>query len=235
VNHDARVWGLVPAAGRGERLGSETPKQYMTVAGRCLLEHSVDALLSHTRVEGVTVALAPEDEAFASLRFSRPGAVDSVTGGASRAESVFNGLCHIAERHGSDWVLVHDAARPCLPRSRLDALIEQGLRVPDGALLAIPVADTLKQAGPDGRVARTVDRDRLWAAQTPQLFPLKALQAALEQALERNLHPTDEAEAMELAGYHPLLVAGDVANLKVTWPADLVVAEALVWSGEMAE
>jgi 2-C-methyl-D-erythritol 4-phosphate cytidylyltransferase len=161
--------------------------------------------------------------------------VDSATGGATRAESVFNGLQHIDAVHGSDWVLVHDAARPCLPLACLSALLEQGLDDPDGALLAVPVADTLKAADAQGHVARTVDRERLWAAQTPQLFPLAVLRDALLEAFQQQRQPTDEAEAMEMAGFHPRLVRGDSCNLKVTWPTDLAIAEALLAVRTVAE
>lgn len=223
-----RIRGLVPAAGRGERLGGDRPKQYLALGTRSLLEHSVEALLAHPLVEGVTVALAAGDGRFAGLRFSRPDAVDTAPGGETRAESVRSALRHIKIVHGSDWVLVHDAARPCLSRDCLDALLEQGLDDPDGALLALPVADTLKAGDRHSRVTSTVDREGLWAAQTPQLFPVPALQAALEQALASGRRPTDEAEAMELAGHRPRLVRGDAANLKVTWPADLLLAEAVL-------
>ena len=217
---------LVPAAGRGERLGAKLPKQYLPLAGKPLLWHSVESLLAHPDVQGVTVVLAEGDQAFDALAFSRPQAVDRCSGGASRAESVRNGLRHIARVHAADWVLVHDAARPCLPSACLDELLRLGKDSDDGALLALPLADTLKAADAQERVRTTLAREALWAAQTPQLFPLAALLQALQSQLESGGAPTDEAMAMEQAGFHPRLVRGSPANLKVTWPADLALAEA---------
>ena len=228
-----QVRALVPAAGRGERLGAGSPKQYLPLAGKTLLWHSVERLLAHPGVQGVTVVLAEGDQDFDTLSFSRSGDVDHCTGGASRAESVRNGLRHIAHAHAADWVLVHDAARPCLPRACLDELLQAGLECDDGALLALPVADTLKAADADERVRTTLARESLWAAQTPQLFPLVTLLAAVQAQLDAGETPTDEAMAMERAGFHPRLVRGSPANLKVTWPADLALAEA--WLGSRCQ
>lgn len=235
MNNAANVRALVPAAGRGERLGGGQPKQYLPLAGKALLCHSVEALLAHPRIGGVTVVLAPGDARFSRLQFSRPEAVDHVAGGASRAQSVLNGLRHIGQRHASHWVLVHDAARPCLPLDCLDDLLRAGLDSADGALLAVPLGDTLKAAGADGHVERTVERAGLWAAQTPQLFPRERLEAALRAMLEAGLTPTDEAGAMEHAGARPLLVMGSAANLKVTWAADLELAAAVLAARAVAE
>jgi len=230
-----RVHALIPAAGRGDRMGGDIPKQYLDLAGKPVLAHAVDALAAHPTVAGVTVALAPDDHRFERLRFDTSVVPERVTGGASRAQSVLNGLAQIASRHDPDWVLIHDAVRPCLPASSLHRLLEEGLACRDGAILAIPVADTLKRQDPERRIAATVDRGGLWSAQTPQLFPLRALMVALEGALAAGATPTDEAAAMEYAGARPLLVQGSAANIKITWPRDLEIAEALLGSGGMAE
>lgn len=216
-------------------MGGDRPKQYLPLAGRPMLVHGIEALLSEPRVNGVTVAIVQDDRDFQRLEFSRPIAVDSVAGGHSRAESVLNGLCHIATVHRADWVLVHDAARPCLPRECLADLLDRGLDSADGALLAIPVRDTVKSADPDQRVVGTIEREGLWAAQTPQLFPLPALLEAIEAMLGQGLAPTDEASAMERAGFRPLLVPGSPANLKVTVEADLPLAEAILAGAGVAK
>jgi 2-C-methyl-D-erythritol 4-phosphate cytidylyltransferase len=224
----AIIRGLVVAAGQGARFGATLPKQYQLLAGRPMLVHSVEALLAHPAVSGVTLVVAPDDSKAPGLGFSRPAAVDLASGGASRALSVLNGLRHIAAHHDSDWVLVHDAARPCLSRASLERLLDIGLECADGALLALPVSDTLKAADDENQVQRTVNREGLWQAQTPQLFPLGRLTAALEAMLAAGQTPTDEASVMEHAGARPRLVRGSPSNLKVTWQEDLVLARALL-------
>lgn len=169
---------------------------------------------------------APGDLHFARMKLQFRCPVDRVDGGASRARSVLNGLRHVGRHHAADWILVHDAARPCLSAASLDRLLEQGLAHADGAILAMPVRDTLKRRNAAGHIEATVDRSSLWAAQTPQLFPLEALTRALRNCLEQGVEPTDEAAAMETRGAHPLLVPGSAANIKITWPQDLAVAEA---------
>ena len=221
-----RVHALIPAAGRSQRFGGEVPKQYAPLFGRPVLAHSIEALRRHSAVLGVTVVVAPDDSLFEDrLRPMFPD-VGTVPGGDSRARSVLNGLESIARTDPAcRWVLVHDAARPCLARDDLERLIEQGLDAPDGAILAVPVRDTLKQADREGRIERTVDRSVLWAAQTPQMFRRDDLAEVLAAALAAGEEPTDEAGAMEQAGRHPLLVEGCSTNLKITGPGDLALAE----------
>jgi len=155
--------------------------------------------------------------------------VETVTGGETRARSVYNGLRHIRDLHPeTDWVLVHDAARPCLPAECLDRLLDEGLESETGAILATPVGDTLKQAGAAREIIETVDRNDLWQAQTPQMFPLRLLMKAMSAALDAGFEVTDEASAMEYAGMHPRLVMGSMANIKITHPDDLEVAAALL-------
>lgn len=224
------VHALIPAAGQGRRLGGSVLKQYLPMAGRPVLAHAIEALRRHPGISDLTVVLAEDDQGFEEAMDPAFAGVRAVTGGASRAQSVLNGLHAIGGRCAeTDWVLVHDAARPCLPAVCLDALMDKGLAHPDGAILALPVRDTLKRSGKDGTILDTVGRNSLWAAQTPQLFPLQRLTTALEALLAEGVAPTDEASAMQYAGARPLLVMGSPANIKITWPGDVAIAQA--WLG----
>ena len=221
-----QLHALIPAAGRSLRFGGEAPKQYARLLGRPVIAHSIDALRRHVAVRGVTVVLAPDDRLFEEQVRPAFADVGTATGGDSRARSVLNGLEAIARTDPAcEWVLVHDAARPCLGRDELERLVGEGIDSADGAILAVPVRDTLKQADRDRRIERTVDRSVLWAAQTPQLFRLHDLAARLADALAAGEEPTDEAGAMERAGRHPLLIEGCATNLKITGPGDLALAE----------
>ncbi|HZR70531.1 MAG TPA: 2-C-methyl-D-erythritol 4-phosphate cytidylyltransferase [Burkholderiales bacterium] len=220
----ARTFGLIPAAGSGSRLGSAAPKQYLSLAGRPMLHHAIAGLLSDPRVEMVFVVLAPDDAAFRALDWSAFGerVAPLWCGGASRRDSVLNGLIAAASAvEPSDWMLVHDAARPCLGKVELARLIDAASRDEVGGILAVPVADTLKRADEEKRIAATEPREGLWQAQTPQMFRHGLLLRALRGA------PlvTDEAAAVEGLGYRPLLVEGSARNLKVTFPSDLALAE----------
>jgi 2-C-methyl-D-erythritol 4-phosphate cytidylyltransferase len=224
--NEPRIHALIPAAGRGVRFGGDRPKQYCELLGRPVLCHSIEAVRRHPQVRGVTVALAPDDRFYDECVRPDFPHVATVTGGESRAESVINGLRSVMERDpGCDWVLVHDAARPCLTRENLGELLERGLASRNGAILAVPVSDTLKQADAGGFIERTIDRSRIWAAQTPQLFPIRELGKCLEDLLSRGASPTDEAAAMEAAGRRPLLVGGAATNIKITCADDLALAE----------
>lgn len=224
-----RIHALIPAAGLSVRFGGTTLKQYAHLLGRPVIAHSIEAVMQHPAVSDVTVALAEDDGIYDELVRPLYPKVGTTTGGPSRARTVMNGLRHILRAEpGAEWVLVHDAARPCLPARCLDDLIRAGLGSPDGAILAIPVSDTIKRAGEDRAIDATVDRGGLWRAQTPQLFPLRRLSEALSAALEAADPPTDEAAAMERAGARPLLVMGARINFKITGPEDLAVAEALL-------
>jgi 2-C-methyl-D-erythritol 4-phosphate cytidylyltransferase len=224
-----RVHALIPAAGRGTRYGGTMLKQYLPVAGKAVLAHAISAFQFHPQISGITVVLGEDDHMFESAVGRLAGVVETVTGGDTRAESVRNGLQYILDNHPQDdWVLVHDGARPCLSRLCLDSLLEQGLQSAHGAILAMPVGDTLKQAGDEKEILGTVDRAGLWGAQTPQLFPVRTLADAIDVALAAGRRLTDEASAMEFVGVKPLLVQGSVANIKITHPADLAIAEALL-------
>ena len=219
-------WLVMPAAGAGTRFGGE-PKQYRRIAGRTLLEWSLAPFLADARCAGVAVALAAGDTAFAALDCARDPRVRTVTGGARRADSVRAALAHLQLREG-DWVMVHDAARPCVSTTEVARLLECAVPESQGALLAVPVADTLKQAGEGGRVAATASREALWRAQTPQLFRAGALLRALDAALAAGREPTDEAQAMEWQGVAPRLVPGSAQNIKVTEPGDFALAAVLL-------
>jgi 2-C-methyl-D-erythritol 4-phosphate cytidylyltransferase len=220
-----KFWALIPAAGRGTRMGAERPKQYLSLAGRPVLEHVLGLFINHARVAGVVVALAENDRHWPLIKAARSPRVHAVTGGAERPHSVLAGLTRLSGlADEQDWVLVHDAARPCLERSLLDRLMAELEQDPVGGLLALPARDTVKQVE-DGRVTTTLDRRRLWHAQTPQMFRVGALRTALAGAIDAGHAVTDESMAMELAGHAPRLVEGSADNLKITRREDLVLAE----------
>lgn len=220
------VWAVVPAAGRGARFGAEQPKQYLQLAGRSLLEHSLRALLCHPDVDGVMVALAPNDPYWPGWRELEGRPVQTCLGGSERADSVLAALRALpATVSEEQWVLVHDAARPCLRPRDLERLLQLGRADPVGALLAAPVRDTLKRADHLGRSESTEPREWLWRALTPQLFRRGGLTRALGAALTAGVRVTDEAMAMERLGLKPCLVEGSEDNIKVTTPADLALAE----------
>ncbi len=222
-----RYWGVVPAAGSGSRMGSDIPKQYLPLAGRSVIEHTLDTLFACTRLAGVVLAVSADDSRWAEIR---PRYADSmlqcVTGGAERGHSVLMALRHLAgHADPADWVLVHDAARPCVRLADIETLIAALQKEADGGLLGVPVSDTMKRVDRDGRISATVEREALWHAQTPQMFRLGPLLAALEQALEEGVAVTDEASAMERAGYRPRMIEGHADNIKITVPAHLALAE----------
>jgi 2-C-methyl-D-erythritol 4-phosphate cytidylyltransferase len=225
------LFALIPAAGAGTRIAGETPKQYLPLAGKPMLWHAVRAV-GAAPVETVFVVLTPGDERFDALDWSGCGArVEPLyCGGESRRDSVYNGLvAAMAAVDADDWVLVHDAARPCLPRADLERLIAECRDDAIGGILALPVADTVKRVAKDEagaqRIAGTVDRAQLWLAQTPQMFRAGLLAQALKDA--KGL-VTDEASALESLGLRPRLVLGSRANLKVTYPEDLAIAAAIL-------
>jgi len=231
----AQVHALIPAAGRGTRYGGAVLKQYLPVRGKAVLAHSIRAFQFHPLISGITVILAEDDRWFESAVGSLSVAVETVTGGDTRAQSVRNGLQFISDNHPeTEWALIHDAARPCLSPASLDRLLEKGLQSPDGAILAMPVGDTLKRAGDGKEITGTVDRSGLWAAQTPQLFRIAALAEAIDAAQREGHELTDEASAMEFVGARPKLVMGSVANIKITHPTDLAIAEALLGRKEQS-
>ena len=224
-------WAVVPAAGIGTRMGAGLPKQYLPLAGRAVLVHSLQRLLAQPRVAGVVLALAADDPWWPALGFRSDKPLLTVTGGASRARSVLAALECLGQRPPDTPVLVHDAVRPLLHGDDVARLCEAPLDA-DGCLLATALTDTVKRTDADGRVLETVPRDGLWAVQTPQRFLLEPLRVALTDALAAGQEPTDEAQAMERAGYRPRLVRGRRDNLKLTVPQDLSLAECLLAAQE---
>tara|TARA_R110001606_G_scaffold13274_5_gene57899 strand:+ start:4507 stop:5229 length:723 start_codon:yes stop_codon:yes gene_type:complete len=223
VRRDAAIYAVVPAAGVGARMGAGLPKQYLTLAGRTLAEHTLSRLLAFAPIRQVVVAVAEADPWWPELSVARQPRVTTVHGGDSRAHSVRAGLDEVLARDPDAWVLVHDMARPLLRLSDIQALLDScaGQDDAQGAILALPVNDTVKQAGPGARIEATLDRTLIWRALTPQLFPAAALHDALTGA---HAGTTDEASAMEAAGWRPRLVPGRADNIKVTLPEDLALA-----------
>jgi 2-C-methyl-D-erythritol 4-phosphate cytidylyltransferase len=225
-------WLVVPAAGGGRRFGGDVPKQYLPLAGRSLIEWALAPFLGDDRCNGIVVALAPEDPWFAGLSLSRHPRLTTVPGGKERSDSVRLALRALPAAD-ADRVLVHDAARPCVSPAEINALLDAS---PDeiGAVLAVPVADTLKRSDGRDHVGDTVDRAALWRALTPQMFRVGVLRAALDQASKAGRVPTDESQAVEWLGHRPLLVRGNPRNIKVTQPGDLALAEFMLSRGSAA-
>jgi len=217
-------WAVIPAAGRGLRMGLPTPKQYLQLNdGRTVLEHSLSGFLAHPQLKRLVIALAEDDNRWQTLPCAQDKRIECTTGGVERADSVLAALQHL-EGLGAepmDWVLVHDAARPNLKTSDLNELLQSLKDDPIGGLLAVRVRDTLKQVGSDGRVVKTLPRESIWHALTPQMFRFAPLKQALKQALAAGVAITDEASAMEWAGVSPRLIEGRSDNLKITRAEDL--------------
>jgi 2-C-methyl-D-erythritol 4-phosphate cytidylyltransferase len=221
-----RYWLVMPAAGVGRRFGADRPKQYAPLCGRTVIEWALAPFLGDARCAGIVVALGEDDPYWPSIA---PATVRVASGGEERSHSVRNGLAALTGRAGrEDWVLVHDAARPCLSRQDLDRLLAELAGHPVGGLLATPAADTLKRADASRQVQQTVDRAGLWRALTPQMFRYGRLCDALDRAHAASRIPTDEAQAIEWVGDAPRLVEGAAANLKITSVADLAIAAALL-------
>lgn len=224
----AALWCVVPAAGRGTRVGGDCPKQYLPLAGRMLILHTLERLAAHPRIAGLLVTLSPADTHWPGLDQLHGTPILTATGGAERCDSVLAGLDALpAEVEEDDFVLVHDAARPCVRLADIDRLIEQSSQG-DGGLLGAPLRDTLKRADAQGRSALTEPRDQRWRAFTPQMFRRGPLSAALRETARLGIAVSDEAMAMEQAGFAPLLVEGAEDNIKVTTAADFALAEFLL-------
>lgn len=216
-------WAVIPAAGVGARMAADRPKQYLPLAGRTLIEHTLACFLDHPALKGVVVSLAEDDPFWPALPCAHDPRVQRAPGGAERADSVLSALLQLSAQGAGeqDWVLVHDAARPNLARSDLDRLLTALADDAVGGLLAVPARDTLKRADADGRAQQTIDRSVVWQAYTPQMFRLGPLQRALADAMVAGVAVTDDASAMEWAGQFPRLVEGRADNIKVTRPEDL--------------
>lgn len=220
-------WAVIPAAGVGQRMAADVPKQYLPLAGRTVIDWTVSKLLEVPSVQGIMVALGKDDPYWQYTEYATHPAVVRVNGGEQRCDSVLNALEELSNKTSHEcWVLVHDAARPCVSAqdiNRLMDMVEEQQLV--GGLLGMPVRDTMKRADNLNQISTTVDRDGLWHAFTPQMFRLGELRAALSQALAAGVQITDEASAMEWAGHQPLMVEGRGDNIKITRPADLELAE----------
>lgn len=228
-----RYWLVMPAAGAGRRFDAGHPKQYAPLLGRTVIEWALAPFLADARCTHIVVVIAAGDPHWAPVRARLPRErISAASGGARRDRSVRQGLAALESRaDASDWVLVHDAARPCLESEDLGRLIEAASAHEVGGLLATPAADTLKRAAPGGgraTITETLDRSNLWRALTPQMFRMGRLCAALDRAHADDRAPTDEAQALEWAGEHPLLVEGAPTNLKITAPEDLSLAAAVL-------
>lgn len=226
MNEKPVCWAIIPAAGIGQRMASSTPKQYLQIQGKTILEYASQTLLQSAAIKHVVFALHADDDCFSQIEFStNANKVRRLVGGETRAQSVLRALESIKdEAQQDDFVLVHDAARPCLSESDLEKLIEVCMRHEVGGILAVPVTDTIKQVHAK-QISETLDRNLIWRAFTPQMFKIRILYEAIKQALENNVSITDEASAVEYLGYRPCVVEGSVRNIKVTNPEDLNIAE----------
>ena len=223
------VWAVVPAAGIGRRFAGARPKQYAVLGDRPVIAHVIATLAAVRGVAGIVAAVAPGDTWWNDTAEGFAVRVATVDGGDERRDSVLNALDHLSTvARDDDLVMVHDAVRPCVELADIERVVAAARREPHGAILAAPVSDTLKRAGPEGSIDRTVNRSRLWRALTPQVFALGRLHAALRDSIENDSAVTDEAQAMELAGARPRLVEGSPGNIKITCPEDLVLARALL-------
>ena len=222
-------WAVIPAAGVGKRMGASIPKQYLPLAGKTVLEQTLDIFVKHPHIAGIIVSVTDGDPYWQDIAghyqaINKPLLVAS--GGEERCHSVLNALTELSDQiAGHHWVLVHDAARPCLPASDIDRLINELADSNCGGLLGLPMADTVKRCNPDREVLETVDRSELWRALTPQMFPLGVLKNALQDAINNKALVTDEASAVEQQGLKPKMVEGQPGNIKITHPGDLQLAE----------
>lgn len=225
IDSKPQYWCIVPAAGVGRRMGADHPKQYLSLLDKTVCEHTLLRLLSVPGISKVVVCVSPEDTWWPKLSLKDDPRIVAVDGGKERCDSVLNGLHYLRTLAAdSDWVLVHDVARPCVRVTDIETLIGQAGAHSCGGILATPVRDTLKRADASQEIADTVDRSQMWQALTPQMFKVGELTHALESALAEGVTITDEASAIEWAGGKPLLVEGHPDNIKITHPNDLSLA-----------
>lgn len=221
-------WIIVPAAGVGARMGASCPKQYLPLIGKTVIEHTLERLLALPNIAGIYLVLGVDDNYWNDLSLAQNNRIHRVAGGAERCDSVLNALQQLQDiASPNDWVLVHDAARPCIHAQSILQLIEQVKNHPVGGILGVPVSDTLKQVN-NSIIDSTVDRRLLWQAQTPQMFRLRLLRDCLQRGLAEGKLITDESSALESYGYQPLMVQGRSDNIKITRPEDLAIAAMLL-------
>ncbi len=229
------TWVVIPATGVGQRMQADRPKQYLMLGQRCILQHTLDMLLAHPRIHGAVLIFHPQDRYRDTLVYPRDKMVLCCHGGEQRQHSVYNGLQYLRQQvTNNPHVLIHDAVRPFVSATDLDRLMQAMRAHEDGALLATPVADTLKLGDNQNRIKRTQSREHLWRALTPQAFLLDKILIALERAIHNQVCITDDASAMELAGYHPQLVFSSAMNFKITTPEDLRLARFIAEKGGVA-
>lgn len=231
-----RFWAVIPAAGIGARMGTAEPKQYLPLCGKTVLEHTLSRVTGHPRIDATVLVIAADDPYWPRLASGYAGSSLLIAeGGAERCHSVLNGLLALVSRAApNDWVLVHDAARPCVRHEDIDALMDALMDHPVGGLLGIPVADTMKRTDLEGDVFETVQRKGLWRALTPQMFRYGHLLQAMQEALDKDKLVTDESAAIEIAGHTPRMVEGHADNIKITRPQDRVLAELFIRQQEGA-
>ncbi len=224
-----RCWAIIPAAGVGTRMGAHIPKQYLPLLGRPLLVHTVEKLLAVDELAAIVVAHSRNDMYWSALSCARDSRIREAEGGVTRAETVFNALTVVLlEAAENDWVLVHDAARPCITTDAIKTLIANVANSDVGGLSAAPITETIKKTDGNNKVVATVNRDNLWVAQTPQIFRVGLLRDCLLAALTAGDAITDEASAIELAGFTPEVFQGRSDNIKITHPGDLALAELIL-------
>lgn len=223
-----RIWAVIPAAGVGKRYSSDIPKQYLPLSGIPVLLHSINKLVKLDEIEEILVVLNPEDTFWEKLNFSHPK-VKVIHGGLQRCNSVNNALEELSGRaKKGDWVLVHDAVRPCISDSDLKKITSIVNDEEVGGLLAFPILDTIKEVGENLDVQKTIPRGNLWSAMTPQIFRYEVLKQALEAAIMAGESVTDEASAIEAIGLTPRIIQGEKTNIKITHPSDMVLAESII-------
>ena len=223
-----RIWAVIPAAGVGKRYSSDIPKQYLSLDGMPVLLHSINKFVKLDEIHEILVALNPDDEFWQKLNFSHPK-VKTINGGPERCNSVNSALEELSGRaENGDWILVHDAVRPCISDFDLNKIIEIVHDEDVGGLLACPILDTIKEVGDNLDVLKTIPREGLWSAMTPQIFRYELLKKALNAVLNSGRSVTDEAKAIELIGLTPKIIEGDKTNIKITHPSDMVLAESII-------
>jgi len=226
-----RIWAVMPAAGSGQRMQATIPKQYLPLHHQPVIAHSLERLLSCELIEKIIVAVDHDDQHWSHTRFATHPKIQTVQGGEYRCQSVLNGVAALensAEKN--DWVLVHDAVRPCLSLHDLDNLITQTINHPVGGILGAPLTGTIKRVNENNEIVTTIDRNHLWQALTPQLLRYEILLEALTAAVNAKNWVTDEAAAVELIGLQPLIVQGTISNIKITHQDDLVIAQRILQS-----
>ena len=234
MTNNERYWAVVPAAGAGRRMGGAVPKQYLELCGEAVLLHTLKRLASCPGISGLFLGVSAGDMFWQALSFDAPWLIQVCDGGAERADTVgliLENMAGVAQ--DQDWVLVHDAARPCITHGDILQLMKLAT-LQSGGLLGRPISDTVKLADNSARVLKTIPRDGLWRAQTPQMFRYGELRQALLSAKHKGLTITDEASAMEYAGFQPLMVQGRSDNIKITLPGDLELAEAFLKAQALA-